>query len=371
MNILNNILGKELAWLPGLGVCLALLGGASILNAGPPAAQVETVPSTSQSFAWVNNGRSEGHLALNYSPAGAFSPDSSRLAVVVQDKVAIMSLTDGSVEKVLHPQIPNLRDLSMQSANFVAPNILFLLATGVIEEKGKTPVPTPLLGFEWNIDQDALAGKVEAFGAGPGFGRPLYFPRIDYLAMYKDSSFIIYGVASHRGGEIKIPDLTREPRLYAFSPDGHWLLLAQIAGAGSPDPIVVRLIEHKFVGTLPGHQGTVMSMDFSRDSSKVVTACEDGKVRIWTVSGWKLLETLSGNKGPVRWAEFSPDGQWVAAAGEDQTVRVWSVDGGKLAQTLRESQAPIATVSFSPNGSYLAASTDNSVLIWKKTSTGQ
>ena len=371
MNPFNKVPGKKWRWLPGLVAFFAFFGGVYVLKARPPAAQVETVPSSSQSFAWVNRGRIEGHLALNYSPAGAFSPDNSRLAIVNRDKVVMTNLEDGSVAKVLHPQIPNIRDLAIQSANFIAPDRLFLLASGVIHEKGKPAGQTPLLGFEWDIDQDKMAGKVDAFGAGPGFGAPRYFPQIDYLSMYKDSAFIVWNILAKRGGEIKIPDLTREPHLYTFSPNGHWLLLAQIAGGGSPDPIVVRLSEHKFVASLPGHQGTVMSMAFSRDSSKVVTACADGKVRIWSVSGWQLLETLVGHRGPVRWAEFSPGGHSVASAGEDHTVRVWSVDTGKLVQTLRESQAPVATVSFSPNGSYIAASTEQSVLVWQKTPIGQ
>lgn len=350
-----------------LGMLLLLGSHAFRLNARPAASQVETIPP-SRSFTWVNSASAEGHLALTYSPAGAFSPDSSSLAIAAQDKVTIMNLAEGGVQKILHPQIPNLRDLAIQSANFAAPHTLFLLGNGIIEEKGKSAVPTPLLGFDWDVEKDAISGKVEAFGSGPGFARPLYFPSIGYIAMYRDSSFIVYSVASHRAGEIKIPDLTREPHLFTFSPDGHWLLLAQISG--SADPIVVRLSEHKFVATLPGHQGTVMSIAFTRDSSKVVTACEDGKVRIWSAPDWKLLQTLAASSQPVRWAEFSPDGQWVASAGDDHLVRIWSAEDGKLLQTLRESQRPLSTVSFSPNGAYLAATSEDNVLVWKKVDTG-
>jgi len=367
----NKIPERKLGSLPALWVFLSFLGGVSVLSAGPPVAQVETVPSSPKSFTWVGHGRVDGHLALSASPDGAFAPDSSSLAVADGDKVAMVNLEGGSIDKVLHPKLPNLHNLDIESANFVAANRLFLLGTGVVHTKGKPATMTPLLGFQWDVEQDTAFGKVDAIGAHGGFGRPHYFPDIGYLSMYKDSAFIIWNPVGHQGGEIKIPDLTREPNLYTFSPDGHWLLLAQIAASGSPDPVVARLSEHKFVASLPGHQGTVMSMAFSRDSSKVVTACEDGKVRIWSVSGWKLIETLAGHEGPVHWAEFSPDGQWVASAGEDHTVRIWSVENGKLVQTLRESASPVLTVGFSPNGSYLAASTEHSVLVWQRTTTGQ
>ena len=349
---------------------------ATVLCCGPAllirlsAHQVETVPATSANYVWVNSGRVEGHLALQASPAGAFSPDSSILALANKDKVVLQNLPKSNIEKVLHARLPDLRDLNIESANFLDANTLLLLGTGIAHEKKGTDHPTPLLGFLWNVQQDTLDGKIDIFGAGGGYGRPRYFPQIKYLGMCKDNTFILWSPISRKAAEIKIPELTRQPHLYSFSPDGHWLLLAQIAGGGSPNPIVVQLKEHKFVDVLSGNQGTVLSMRFSSDGKRLVTASEDGKVRIWSVPEWKLLRTLSGHQGPVRWADFSPHARWVVSGGEDQTVRIWSAEDGKLVQTLSESHSPIDTVSFSPDGNYVAASTDRNVLIWKKTPTG-
>lgn len=350
----------------------ALLCAASVLQARPQAAQAQSVPSPSQKYVWVNTGSIEGHLATNYSPAGAFSPDGSTLAVIKGDKIVLVNLEQGSIEKVLHPKLKNLRDLEIESANYLNPDTLFLLGTGIVHQKKKVPHSTPLIGFTWNTQQDAIAedGKVDIFGRGGGFGRPRYFPRIAELGMYKKSTFILWSPVTRKAVGIKIPDLTRRPHLFTFSPDGHWLLLARISGSGSPNPIVVKLSEHKFVDTLSGYKSTVMSMRFSHDGKKVVTASADGEVRIWSAPEWKLLETLSGHKGPARWAAFSPHGNYVASGGEDTTVRIWSTDDGKLLQTLSESHDPIDTVAFSPNGNFVAATTDHSVLFWKKTPTG-
>lgn len=369
MRTIHQFANRELSSAACSLLLAALLCTPSALLARPPANQAESVPASPQNFVWVNTGSISGHLALHYSPAGAFSPDSSTLAIVDHEKVVLVNLAKGSIEKVLHPKLPNLRDLNLESANYLSPDTLLLLGTGIVHEKKKPARVTPLLGFQWNIQQDAITGKIEMFGAEGGFGRPRYFPEIKYLGMYKNSTFIMWNPIDNKAVGIKIPELTRRPHLYTFSPNAHWLLLAQISGGGSSNPIVVQLSNHKFVNVLSGFQGPVLSMRFSNNDKKVVTASADGKVRIWSVPGWDLLETMSGHKGPVRWAEFSPHANWVASGGEDATVRIWSADDGKLVQTLSESHAPLDTVSFSPNGNYVAATTDHHVLIWKKTPT--
>ncbi|MGD0695802.1 MAG: WD40 repeat domain-containing protein [Terriglobia bacterium] len=331
------------------------------------AAQVETVEGPRTEYHWVSHGRIEGHLAISYSPAGAFSPDSSTLAVVSDEKVALMDLRRGSAPKILRPRLENITDLIIQSANFVTPDRLLILASGLVKMKDKGMAPrTPELAFQWDTVKDAVSGKINALGSGGGFGPTRYFPDIRYIGLNKDNNFDLWEPLAGKGGRITIPSLTQPANLYAFSPDGHWLLLAQIAGGGTTDPTVASMNTKQFVDALRGHQGTVLGIAFSRDDTRVVTACEDGKVRIWSVGDWKLLQTLSGHFGPVHWAEFSADGRWIASAGEDKTVRIWSAQDGKAVAELRESQAPVLSVAFSPNGQYLSATTEKTVLVWER-----
>jgi hypothetical protein len=352
---------------PPSAFCL-LVSAFCFLLPGSLRAQVETVESPqSPNYTWVSGGRVEGHLALHYSPAGAFAPDSSTLAVVSEEKIVLVGVSDGAIRKVLKIRVPGLAELSIQSANYLAMNQLFLLFTGIVSTKGKgVGGSTPLLGLQWDTLEDRSASTMEAIGQKGGFGPILYFPNLESLVMYKAGTFEFWDPRTHRGGQFTIPDLTQAPNVFAFSLDGHWALLAQIAMTTTPDPVVVEAKQHRFVDSLRGHKGTVLGMAFSRDGTKAVTACEDGKARIFSAPAWTLLQTLGGHNGPVHWAEFSPDGKWVVSVGEDNTARVWSVADGQLQQTLQEGREPLLTVSFAPNGESFAASSEKAVWLWRR-----
>src|SRR5579859_3066369 len=120
---LNSILRKERSrWKGGFSACLLSLFVVFLCcasTAGPLKAQVESVASPGDSFSWISHGRIEGHLALTYSPAGAFSPDSSTLAIATENKIALFDLRKGGIEKVLRPHVETVTDLEIQSANFL------------------------------------------------------------------------------------------------------------------------------------------------------------------------------------------------------------------------------------------------------------
>lgn len=327
---------------------------------------VETGPAPQ--YIWQSLGHIEGHLATEFSDFGAFSPDSSVLAAANDDKIVLFGLKEAAMQKALKVHLPDITDLSIQSASFVDMGKLLVLATAMVKLKGHEPRPTPLLMFQWDSSSDSIAGKLNAITL-QGSGRPRYFPEIRYLGIAKGNAIDLWSPRSSRGGRIEIPSLTETALVYALSPDGHWLIIGRLPSGGTHNPIVVQLSTKQFVDSLKGHDAGVLGVAFSRDSKKVVTAGEDGKLRIFSVPDWKLLQTLSGHVGPVHWAEFSADGQYVVSAGEDKTVRIWEAEDGKALQTLEDLQAPALSAAFSPNGEFLAATSESSVQIWKRVAT--
>src|SRR5947207_9846969 len=47
--------------------------------------------------------------------------------------------------------------------------------------------------------------------------------------------------------------------------------------------------------TLEGHRGTVFSVAFSHDSTRLASASSDGTVRIWDAGSGECLQTLEGH----------------------------------------------------------------------------
>jgi hypothetical protein len=357
---------RRVAWIVLAGALTLAAAGLSFARGGKREKLEPTEGPPSQS-AWEDIARIRGHLALGYSPAGAFSPDGSAIAVVERDRVAIMTLANSDVRKVLHPRIPGVATLEIQSANFVSPTSLFVLAEGLTakgKKRHRRPVESPELAFQWNAARDSVDGKVDMVGAAGGFSPVRYFPHIEDVAVYKGSAFELWNPVTGRGGTFSIAELAQTPHLFSFSPDRRWLVLAQIETNSSFNPIVVSLANRSFVNILPGHHDNVLGMAFSRNSKMVATACADGSVRVFSAQNWNLVRTFHASKRPENWAAFSPESNYVASAGDDATVRVWDVTSGKLVQTLQDSHEPLRTVAFSPNGKFLVSSSENHVYIW-------
>jgi WD40 repeat protein len=120
------------------------------------------------------------------------------------------------------------------------------------------------------------------------------------------------------------------------------------------------------------HNASVLSVAFSPDSERLVTGGADSTARVWDITNREALsETLRLVHGDwVEGVAFSPDGQTVATASDDGLGRVWNAASGQEVFRLPHRGA-VRLATFSPNGKWLAtASSDLTARLWD-TATGQ
>ena len=79
---------------------------------------------------------------------------------------------------------------------------------------------------------------------------------------------------------------------------------------------------------LDGHEDDVVSVEVSRDGSRIVTASEDADARIWDARTGETLHVLRGHAATVFDASFSPNGRWIVTAGPT-TAGLWDARTGE------------------------------------------
>ena len=114
-----------------------------------------------------------------------------------------------------------------------------------------------------------------------------------------------------------------------------------------------------------GHDGSVWSVAFSPDGTRIVSGGEDGTVRLWTLDGKPAAKPFKGHEGGVWSVAFSPDGTRIVSGGEDGTVRLWTLDGKPAAEPFKGHDGSVRSVAFSPDGTRIVSGgEDGTVRVW-------
>ncbi|MBT5708030.1 MAG: hypothetical protein HOI66_17085, partial [Verrucomicrobia bacterium] len=138
------------------------------------------------------------------------------------------------------------------------------------------------------------------------------------------------------------------------------------------------------------HDQAVVSVQFSKDGSKLLTASQDKTARIWDSFTGEQLQIFQGHDGVLSWAEFSPDGAKILTVSSDntayqpflnpigqpvyadggprygdQSVRVWSIKDGSTQAILKGHTNQLTSAHFSPDGKHIVSSShDRTAKIW-------
>ncbi|OQR76932.1 coronin-7-like, partial [Tropilaelaps mercedesae] len=118
-------------------------------------------------------------------------------------------------------------------------------------------------------------------------------------------------------------------------------------------------------GVLPSLICGTNIMDFTWDpfdDSRIAIACDDGRIRVWSVPENGLTESLTqpdfelkGHKDKVTLLKFHPSAKDIlASASQDQTILIWDLDQQAFVYELEGHTDQIFSMAWHPDGSLLA-----------------
>ncbi|KAJ3068023.1 hypothetical protein HDU98_008798, partial [Podochytrium sp. JEL0797] len=117
--------------------------------------------------------------------------------------------------------------------------------------------------------------------------------------------------------------------------------------------------------TLSGHTQNVISVAASSNGQTVVSGCEDGSIKVWSVANGECTGTLEGHTEDVCSVALSLDGRMVVSGSRDHTVKVWSVLKGVSTATLCGHTSFVNSVVMASNGeTVVSGSDDETVRVW-------
>ena len=176
-------------------------------------------------------------------------------------------------------------------------------------------------------------------------------------------------LAEQRAEQFRVASVVSNVVSAVSDPATQALLLAALRDTSEPRngiEIARRILNQTIPRSiLHSHQGTVTSLAFSADGTRVASAGDDGGIRLWSSDGRGEPELLKGHAGIVRKVLFSPDGRLLASAGDDATVRLWALDGDDKPRVFKGHEKSVREITFNPDGSLLAsAGSDATVRLW-------
>ncbi len=139
---------------------------------------------------------------------------------------------------------------------------------------------------------------------------------------------------------------------FALSSDGRYL-----AYCDGPEAVWLEMQTWRERRRFREHSLTVHGVALSPDDQRLVTACEDRKLRVWDTSSGELLQTFSGHGESIQQVTFSPDGRTLVSGDALGAIKLWSLETGQELFTLARLGAGIRKLAFDPSGQVLLART--------------
>lgn len=145
------------------------------------------------------------------------------------------------------------------------------------------------------------------------------------------------------------------------SSDGRSVVLATLLSGVQ----VFDLRTGRAVGAL-AHGEPVNDAGFNADGTRVISASDDGEVRIWDWERARLVVRLRGHRGRALTAEFSRDDRYAVSSSSDRSAIVWDLATMRPSRTLASHTGPVNAARFSADAQRVITAGDTTTRIWDR-----
>jgi len=112
------------------------------------------------------------------------------------------------------------------------------------------------------------------------------------------------------------------------------------------------------------HGDTVREVNFSHGGELVVTACNDGSVRLWNAHDGVAVGKPLHHPDTVISATFHPQDERVVTACNDGTARIWDWRRGALAGPVLKHSVPVHSAVYSEDGTIVITAASREMRFW-------
>ena len=163
-------------------------------------------------------------------------------------------------------------------------------------------------------------------------------------------------------------------RISAWSRDGRYLL----TGGDDTEIYVFETTNWTVERILSGHEGSVLTLQFSPDGRYLASGSgtdkvdmhnvPENQVRIWDFANGTVVATLEGHADGVLEVKWSPDGSRLVSASDDKTMKMWETTNWTNILDFTGHAGGVLSVDWSPDGNFLiSGSRDYKVRKWNAT----
>jgi WD40 repeat protein len=299
--------------------------------------------SSETDIAVVENGQLV--RTINLGHANALSVGAARVAVELDDAVAIADLTTGQeIARFSHGE-------PIGKVSFSADGRFLLTMSGKREtvEDPNLAARMPWRARVFDVDKKTeIHLPNESFVSDATLSPSGKF--VAFAHMFGQSIDIV-----ELNAELKVASITetgmKEVSDMSFSQEEKYLT------AEGDDMFRRRAFDLQTGKTLSYIPKEARAIAFSSDSGLAVVGCDDGYIRLYRAADGRPLWQFDEGAN-VDAVAFSPDGRFIASGALDNTARVLDVRDGREQSRLKH-DGRVFAVAFSPDGRYVATGNDD------------